>query len=343
MKIKIAVGIDRAGWHQKFSGALDRLSIEKPYIIPVLVDLERSDWMERIIECQAVIWNPHYMGLRLASHFKEKIYFMEKILGKIVFPNYETIWHFESKVAENHLFRHFNINTPKTYMAFNFKEAQEIIDQIQMPIVLKKSEGAGSRNVRLIRSKKWLRNYSQRVFCSELWGEARRSNTKINTALRNLTKKWFWYFIVSQYLPSDSGMGVIYLQEFIPNNDADLRITVIGDQYAYGFWRKNRPNDFRASGSGNIDYETEIPMDALNYCQQINKRLHFDSMAYDIIFDYKKMVITEMSYNYLDRVLYNTPGYYRLDPDPHFIQGHVWPQELWVRVLLDKLSHINAG
>src|SRR6185503_17089802 len=46
--------------------------------------------------------------------------------------------------------------------------------------------------------------------------------------------------------------GYILLQEFLSNNKFDTRVTVIGNR-AFAYRRFNRPNDFRASGSGNFD------------------------------------------------------------------------------------------
>ena len=50
--------------------------------------------------------------------------------------------------------------------------------------------------------------------------------------------------------------GYIYFQEFIPDNDFDIRVIVIGDK-AFAIKRMVRENDFRASGSGSILYEKE--------------------------------------------------------------------------------------
>jgi hypothetical protein len=106
---------------------------------------------------------------------------------------------------------------------------------------------------------------------------------------------------------------------------------VIGDRYAFGFWRNNRPNDFRASGSGQIDFERAVPETLLRYCIGVNRELGFDSMAYDILFTKDKFVITEMSYAYLDSAPYNSRGYYELVDDNLVLrERHTWPQELWV-------------
>jgi glutathione synthase/RimK-type ligase-like ATP-grasp enzyme len=278
------------------------------------------------------------MGLRLSGHLKEKIYFAEKILGKMVFPNYDTVWHFESKIAQQLLFEQSNIRCPKTKVFFNYINAKNIINNLHFPIVLKKSEGASSKNVKLITTKKWLENYIERIFCNELWSGYRINYSKIQILTRYFTKRWFWSFIVSHILKTDDGIGVLYLQEFIPNNIADLRITIIGKNYAFAFWRKNRPGDFRASGSGLIDYDKKIPYDVLRYCQDISIKNNFDSMAYDILFRGEEFLINEISYNYVDDAIYNAPGYYLLGEKIEFIEGHTWPQELWVKSLIDKIQ-----
>ena len=53
----------------------------------------------------------------------------------------------------------------------------------------------------------------------------------------------------------ESQRSYILWQEFIPDNQRDFRVTIIGRRYAFVFWRNNRPGDFRASGSGLIDYD----------------------------------------------------------------------------------------
>ena len=128
-------------------------------------------------------------------------------------------------------------------------------------------------------------------------------------------------------------------------NDADLRITVIGDRFAYGFWRKNRRGDFRASGGGRIDFERPIPEEPLRYCLEFNRRMDFDSMAYDILFRDGAFVICEISFGYLDIVPYNSPGYYNLQTDGklEFVAEHKWPESLWAQWALIRAEAACAG
>jgi hypothetical protein len=173
------------------------------------------------------------------------------------------------------------------------------------------------------------------VFFQDLWDEGKRRYPSFwRHIATQITKPWLWKKIVQRlrgYESQAERHGIIYWQKFIPGNSADLRITVIGDCYAYGAWRNNRPNDFRASGSGRGDFVKDVP-------QEINRRLNFDSMAYDILFDQDRFYITEMSYAYVDSFLYNCRGYYKVNDDGslRFVEGHVWPQDLWIEWALNR-------
>jgi glutathione synthase/RimK-type ligase-like ATP-grasp enzyme len=134
--------------------------------------------------------------------------------------------------------------------------------------------------------------------------------------------------------------GVAYWQEFVAKNRGDLRITVIGDRDAFGFWRRNRPGDFRASGSGLLDYDTPVPEEAVRLCLRLSRQFGFDSMAYDILFREGQPLVIEMSYGYIDSAVFNAPGHFRLDDQDEltYLEGHVMPQTLWVDWALRKVG-----
>jgi glutathione synthase/RimK-type ligase-like ATP-grasp enzyme len=330
--LKIAIGKNPSNWHDKFALAIEnKISLGLP-IRYEIIDLSLSNWLDKVSSFDLIIWKPDYMGAYESLYFKEKIYILEKFLSKRVIPNYNTIWHYESKIAQSYIFHLYNIPIPKTYVTFNFLEAKELLKSSNWPLVFKKSQGAASKNVWLVRNLHKASKLMDNAYCNQMYRETRlRIRSKFKSILKIIRNRWFLYFV----LKSASGnqpTGALYWQEFIPGNDADLRITVIGDKFAYGYWRKNRPKDFRASGSGRVDYHRPIPKEMLLYCVNINKKFKFDSMAYDLIYKDSKMVITEMSYAYVDHLLYNTSGYYLVNDDNTLIfeKGHKWPQELWV-------------
>lgn len=88
-------------------------------------------------------------------------------------------------------------------------------------------------------------------------------------------------------------------QEFCARNEGDLRIMVVGDK-VFGFARKNRENDFRASGSGVIDYIDELPMDCVKLAYRISRDSGFRCMAYDFIRNNESQwVVAEISYTFV--------------------------------------------
>ena len=338
--LAIAVGRDEFGWHEVFSEALLARQSAGYRLRFDVVDIGSDSWVDHVRDRDLVIWKPAYMGPRSASHFKEKIYFMEQYLGLLVVPSFRTIWHFESKVAQAYLLRERSVPTPRTVVSFTPSDALRQLDAASLPLVFKASHGASSSNVRMVNSASDARRLIDKVFCAENWREYRAQRTSGIRALLTLPRRrWFWSK-VRQKLSHDEFFNVVYWQEFVRGNDADLRITVIGDRYAVGFWRRNRPGDFRASGSGLLDYETPIPEDAVGYCMALNRQFGFDSMAYDLLFESEDFVVVEMSYAYNDKAVFGAPGHYTLGDDDSLLYeaGHVMPQELWVDCALRKAA-----
>jgi hypothetical protein len=117
----------------------------------------------------------------------------------------------------------------------------------------------------------------------------------------------------------------ILFQKYLPNNSFDTRVTVIGNR-AFAFRRFVRSNDFRASGSGNFDTDPEkIDTRCLEIAFSISKRLNFNTMAYDFIFDEdKKPYINEISYCFVDWVVQSCPGHW--DENLSWHSGQNWLQ-----------------
>lgn len=334
---RIAICKNENNWHLKFVDALMVLSSER--VIPdfELVNINTDDWITKLDGFDVVIWKPNHMGFESASYFKEKIYFIEKYLGKLVVPNYNSVWHFESKVAQKYIFEKYKISTPRTIATFDYHDAMNRLGEFQFPIVMKKSTGAAASNVKLVKTIGEAKSILDRIFCKEVVNQDVKAKGKI---LGKLSKHYL--NLRHDWNSGSPNQPVVYWQEFVPGNSRDLRITVIGNKYAFGFWRNNRPNDFRASGSGDIDFVTDIPESAIKYCIGISELLDLDSMAYDVLFGDDGIKIVEMSYGYLDTAIYKSKGYYEIDNNELiFHDGNFWPQEIWIKWTIDKITKIQ--
>ena len=83
-------------------------------------------------------------------HYKEKVFVIEKILNKACFPDYQTIWHYESKIAQTYLFKYYAVQSPNTFVSFDYKDSLNFSETAELPIVFKESHGAGGSKVSLL-------------------------------------------------------------------------------------------------------------------------------------------------------------------------------------------------
>jgi hypothetical protein len=120
--------------------------------------------------------------------------------------------------------------------------------------------------------------------------------------------------------------GYVYFQDFIAGNDFDTRITIIGNR-AFGFTRNVRPGDFRASGSGDINYDvSQINMQCVRTAFEIAGKIGSQSLAFDFVSDeQRRPLILEVSYCYDSRAVYACQGHW--DEQLKWHLGHMWPQD----------------
>ena len=126
----------------------------------------------------------------------------------------------------------------------------------------------------------------------------------------------------------------VMFQKFLPNNKFDTRVTVIGNR-AFAFRRLTRDDDFRASGSGKIDFnQKDIDKNCIRLALDVSKKCGFQSMAYDFLYNEEgNPEFCEISYSYADWAVRDAPGYY--DENLNFYEGHFWPNYTHLRTLLD--------
>lgn len=105
--------------------------------------------------------------------------------------------------------------------------------------------------------------------------------------------------------------GYVYFQDFIPNNDSDTRIIVIGDK-AFALRRYVRKNDFRASGSRNFGYAKELFDErCVSISFELSKKLGLQVGAFDFVFDQENTpLVVEVSYGYVTEVYYTCTAYW---------------------------------
>lgn len=300
-----------------------------------------SDFLEKAKLLDAIVW---YVGLADVSKqpFYDLLPVLENELNVNCFPSYKAVWSFDNKLRQIHQMNAKGYPIVKSWVAYEKDVAFDLIENVSYPVIFKLSSGAGSLNVVKLNSKKeakplvkrmfskgvqvnYMPNSLGKNFIDDLW----KFLAKIKAKLKN--KKVHYTDQIKNWKKQSN---YLLLQEYLPNNNFDTRVTTIGNR-AFSFRRFNRHGDFRSSGSGLIDYNVEeIDLRCVKKALEISKHFQFETMAYDFLFDKEnRPVFCEYSYGYSDEAVFKCEGYW--DENLNFVKGNYWPQYFHLMDLLD--------
>jgi hypothetical protein len=265
------------------------------------------------------MWHPLQMDYKAELFFKQFTYSI-RYSKKSLFPDFNTLWHFDDKVGQKYLLETIKAPFVNTFVFYNRIDAVNWANSTQFPKVFKLRGGAGSNNVRLIITReeaikvinksfgRGFSQYNKFGLLKERILKFKAGRGSFSDVLKGFVRLFF-PTMHSKVIGRDRGYA--YFQEFIPNNEFDIRVCVIGDK-AYAIKRLTRKNDFRASGSGNIIYNKEdINISCLKLAFEVNKQIQSQSIAFDFVFDSEKNpLIIEISYGFRPSAYYDCPGYW---------------------------------
>jgi glutathione synthase/RimK-type ligase-like ATP-grasp enzyme len=285
-----------------------------------VVDVFAPDIIERVQRCHGFLWwftptrFPRELGKRLMQA-------LEHAGGPLLFPDARSCWHFDDKVAQHYLLEAAGIPMPRTWVFWQREAAEAFCRTAHYPLVMKLAAGSRSNHVALLRDAREARRWIARLFGRGAAGFRER--------LRFLRRH------------PDTQQGYVLLQELVPGNDFDTRVTVVGDR-AFAFRRRNRPNDFRASGSGLIDYEpAQVAADAVQLAFHTARTLGAASLCVDVLRRDGEPVITEVSYYYEGFKVEACPGHWTSNGE--WREGRLHPADAILNDFLAKVEDREAS
>lgn len=295
------------------------------------VNVVRADIIDQLKGCHGFMWrHGHFPQMRqIAARLLPVI---ERELGLVVYPDQNTCWHYDDKIAQSYLLYAAGIPIPKTWVWFDKALAMAWAHTAEYPLVLKLWTGAGSNNVRLVRSFAEAVAWIERLFgngIASLDDSRRMPLRPLIDAAKLLVKGEISF-------PWELHKGYVLFQEFLAGNEFDTRITVIGDR-AFGFRRFNRENDFRASGSGKIDHDPKgISSDFVRLAFEVARKLNTQSCAIDGLWRGGEPVVGEVSYTYASWGVHSCPGHWDSEMNWHEVQ--MWPEEAQIQDFIARLK-----
>ena len=316
-----------------------------------IVDCYRNDIIEQLKDCDALMWH-HNHGIFKDVLIAKRLLYALLQTGKMVFPDFNTTWHFDDKVSQKYIFESIKAPFVASYVFYDKTSALNWAGTTMFPKVFKLRGGAGSANVKLIKTKSEASKIIHKAFSTgfsqfskvHYLKESFRKKGSIKEQILEIGKGVFRLFCSPPYARmSPREKGYVYFQDFIPNNDFDIRIIVVGDK-AFGLKRLVRDNDFRASGSGKIKYaKEELDIRCVKIAFDINNRLNAQCLAYDFIFDSNNNpLIVEMSYGFSNSAYKKCPGYWDSKLGWHSEQFDAadWMIENVITAIRSKSAHI---
>jgi glutathione synthase/RimK-type ligase-like ATP-grasp enzyme len=248
-----------------------------------IVDISHPSWRNSLENVDVLVWRYSLSDLSDLSHAKTKIPEIE-LMGIQCYPNSLLTLFYDDKIMQSMMLQREGYPHPSTKIFYSLQSVIENISTIKYPIVRKLRGGAGSRNVSIIKNKRDLERIARKELSINIFERLMiklKYNLGINSSIKNKE-------------------GYLYLQEFIKTEN-DLRIVTFSDGYFSAFYRMNRKNDFRASGS-NIWAQIEphqVPLEAINLAYEISETHDFKCLAFDFLKTDKGWTLIEFSYGFV--------------------------------------------
>lgn len=233
----------------------------------VTLDLYNPGWAERLKRVDKNIdfyfwhsdtWEENYRRIH------DRVYFIEHILKKPVFPDMNQYFSYNDKIKQKEIFDFLGLPQIKTIVAQDKENALRIINEMSYPAVIKDAYSACGESIWKVDSLKQCKEMVEKIFDKGYEGV----------------------------------QGYLYIQEFIPGLDGDLRIITIGSRIATAYWRKSARGWRHNICQGAKAEFINIPKKAQDLCLRISKKMKFHWMSYDIILIKNQPKILEWSCNF---------------------------------------------
>lgn len=264
-----------------------------------------------VLSCEkysAVLWHFGNYSPRDMMEARNILYAISR-KGVPTFPDYNTAYHFDDKIAEMYLLQAVGASIPDSVAFFNKDDCIEYLKSAEYPIIAKLKAGSGANNVKKLDSYHEAVRYANRMF-----GKGYNpAPSLVYKSFSKIQSTHDWKTFVSRFkripeflrtrrggklLPRER--GYCYFQQFIPNDGFDIKVVICNEKLSF-ICRNVRQHDFRASGGGTLYYDRSvITKDLIDIAFQASDAIGCQCMGYDFVIDSRigKPMIIEMSYGF---------------------------------------------
>ncbi len=225
-------------------------------------------------------------GAFYKRYIEDLVYFLEK-QGAVVMPSYEYLKVHHNKVFMEFMRMKFSEDSLKTIKSTCYGSWVDAMTYDKgFPAVIKHASSSAGAGVFLAHNKteykKYVREAGRTIIASGPGDLA-------ITSIKNLVKKGIKVLYPSRkgYVQYDTTpvSSALVVQNFIPGLSGDYKVLYFGGRF-YCMYRKNRKNDFRASGSGMFFQVPDNELEGvLDFARKLTLEIDFPIIGMDIGFD----------------------------------------------------------
>lgn len=313
------------------------------------VDCYSHDIISKLPKYSALLW--HYQNFVNADLMEaQHILDIAAKMGLKVFPDHNTGWHFDDKIAEMYALQAAGAPIPNSWV---FYEPDKCINWLQhgahYPLVAKLRRGSGANNVKLLKTPQKAIRYAKRMFSrgfqpapSLLYKTYSKvqSTKDFKTFVARLRQipNFLWSRRFGKGMPVEK--GYCYFQQFIENDGFDIKVAVVGDKCSY-IARHARKGSFKASGGGACFRDDKIMTEQIiRSAFEASDAIGMQCVGLDYVVDkyISKGLIIEICFgNGVLEEIYDIGGYW----DRELI-WHNEPLNVTVEVIQNLLLYVNA-
>ncbi|HXK49686.1 MAG TPA: hypothetical protein PKW56_04400 [Clostridiales bacterium] len=208
----------------------------------------------------------------------EDILLLIKTSGGILIPDFIHFRAHENKYFQELIKTDLNIDAPKSILVSTIEEGMNKIKDIRYPVVAKLSFGYGSTSVSLLKNI----NEASEFLNKNLAGivKKRKNIFKYRKKIEEYRDKY------------PLKVGKVIFQEFIEGLEFDWKIIIFGNKLFY-LKRYVRPNDFKASGSGNFDNSQPPSSELIHFAFSVKFKLNTPWVSLDIVHKQDRFYLIE--------------------------------------------------
>ena len=261
-----------------------------------VINLLQDDWFEKIEANDSNFYLACPSGIQehLKRVYDEKLYVVETVLHKKVFPSYNEIIIYENKRFFSYFAKAYEIPVPSTHVFYIEEEALSYVENVTFPLVAKTSIGAAGTGVNILHDSKQARQYIHIAFSEGIKRKSGpslsgRSRTELITKALKSPEFLFSKIKSYRHLNDFRQKGYVIFQEFI-DHKFEWRVIKIGESL---FAHQKVKMGEMASGTKLKNY-VKPPLELLDFVNDLCERLGFDIMACDIFENNGSYIVNEM-------------------------------------------------